>query len=53
MYNGTSLEYAVEIGRTNGVHFGGTLDDVRIYNRDLSAQEVQQLYHLGAVTISP
>jgi hypothetical protein len=27
--------------------FAGTLDDVRIYNRTLSASEVQQLYNLG------
>jgi hypothetical protein len=28
-------------------YWNGTLDDVRIYNRALSAQEVQQLYLLG------
>jgi hypothetical protein len=27
--------------------FNGTLDDVRVYNRALSASEVQQLYNLG------
>ncbi|MDE2173598.1 MAG: hypothetical protein KGJ31_03410, partial [Patescibacteria group bacterium] len=27
--------------------FTGSLDDVRIYNRALSAQEIQQLYNLG------
>jgi hypothetical protein len=40
------------IGRTDngsGVqYFQGILDDVRIYSRALSAQEVQQLYALGA-----
>jgi hypothetical protein len=30
--------------------FGGAIDDVRIYNRALSASEVQQLYNLGAGT---
>ena len=33
-FNGTSL-------------FGGTIDDVRIYNRALSASEVKQLYLMG------
>ncbi len=28
-------------------HFDGSIDDVRIYNRALSAQEIQQLYNLG------
>ncbi|MBU6490938.1 hypothetical protein KGQ25_02160 [Patescibacteria group bacterium] len=27
--------------------FPGSIDDARIYNRVLSAQEVQQLYSLG------
>jgi len=30
-----------------GNTFSGTLDDVRVYNRTLSAQEVQQLYSSG------
>lgn len=34
--------------RAAGLLFGGTLDDARIYNRALSAQEVKQLYGLGA-----
>ncbi len=33
-------------GPTSGL-FGGSLDDVRIYNRALSASEVQQLYNMG------
>jgi hypothetical protein len=28
-------------------------DDVRIYNRALTAAEVKQLYNLGTVTIHP
>jgi hypothetical protein len=31
-------------------YFNGSIDDVRIYNRALSASEVQQLYNLGAGT---
>ncbi|HEY4714989.1 MAG TPA: LamG-like jellyroll fold domain-containing protein, partial [Candidatus Paceibacterota bacterium] len=27
--------------------FNGTIDDVRIYNRALSATEIKQLYNLG------
>ncbi|MFA6554525.1 MAG: LamG domain-containing protein [Candidatus Paceibacterota bacterium] len=38
-------------GDTNGSsYFPGTLDDVRIYNRALSANEVRRLYSLGAGT---
>jgi hypothetical protein len=29
------------------------IDDVRIYNRALTATEVQQLYKLGTVTVRP
>jgi Concanavalin A-like lectin/glucanases superfamily len=36
------------IGRySGGVFYPGAIDDVRIYNRALSAQEVQQLYAAG------
>jgi hypothetical protein len=31
--------------------FKGTLDDIRIYNRALNAQEIRQLYWLGRVRI--
>jgi hypothetical protein len=38
----------IDIGRfDNGYHFNGAIDDVRIYNRALSASEVQQLYNAG------
>ena len=30
---------------------GGRLDDVRVYNRVLTAAEVKQLYNLGTVII--
>jgi hypothetical protein len=32
-------------------YFPGTIDDVRIYNRALTAAEVKQLYKLGTVTV--
>jgi Concanavalin A-like lectin/glucanases superfamily len=43
----------VTIGAWNptGQYYTGALDDVRIYNRALSAQEVQQLYALGTANI--
>jgi hypothetical protein len=31
----------------NSFYFNGTLDDVRLYNRALSATEVKQLYNAG------
>jgi hypothetical protein len=37
----------IEVGRANSVYFGGTIDDVRVYNRALSASEVQELYSMG------
>ncbi len=43
---------SVQIGR--GIlseYFQGQVDDVRIYNRALSATEIKQLYNLGAATI--
>ncbi|MEM2987857.1 MAG: LamG domain-containing protein, partial [Candidatus Bathyarchaeia archaeon] len=41
----------LSIGRhlTNGWYFNGLIDDVRIYNRALSASEIQALYKAGAV----
>jgi hypothetical protein len=35
-----------------GDEFPGKIDDVRIYNRALSAQEVAQLYKLGTATVA-
>jgi hypothetical protein len=47
--------YGIDIGNnglTGGfVDWSGTLDDARLYNRALSATEVQQLYKSGAATI--
>ncbi|MEK7088363.1 MAG: hypothetical protein AAB952_01320, partial [Patescibacteria group bacterium] len=38
---------ALDIGRISAGYLGGSLDDVRVYNRALSATEVLQLYNLG------
>jgi hypothetical protein len=39
----------VNIGRRadNQSYFNGTIDDVRIYNRALSADEIKRLYNMG------
>ena len=34
--------------RTTGSYFPGLIDDVRIYNRALSADEIKRLYRIGA-----
>jgi hypothetical protein len=41
-----------QIGLANSNYFNGTIDDVRIYNRALSAQEVAQLYKLGGANVA-
>ena len=38
---------ALDIGRITAAYLGGSLDDIRIYNRALLATEVLQLYNLG------
>lgn len=47
-----SVTTSVSIGRIGEAHanadFPGSLDDIRVYNRALSAQEVKTLYKLGA-----
>ncbi|MEK7547137.1 MAG: LamG-like jellyroll fold domain-containing protein [Patescibacteria group bacterium] len=40
--------YALEIGKGNDGYYSGTIDDVRIYNRILSATEAQTIY-AGAI----
>ncbi len=40
----------IKLGLIGSTYFGGSLDDVRLYNRALSAQEVSDLYQLGAAT---
>ncbi len=37
-----------EIGNNAGYYFNGAVDDVRIYNRSLSAGEISKIYNLGA-----
>ncbi|MFA6077283.1 MAG: LamG-like jellyroll fold domain-containing protein [Candidatus Paceibacterota bacterium] len=42
--------YAFTIGKNpaaNNYYFNGSIDDVRVYNRALSATEILQLYNLG------
>lgn len=38
----------MKIGKDRGSHFDGTMDEIRIYNRVLSASEIQQHYQEGA-----
>src|SRR3990167_8810255 len=35
-------------GGSDSVHFPGSIDDVRVYNRALSADEIKRLYKIGA-----
>jgi len=37
----------IRIAKSNSSTFGGSMDDIRIYSRALSAQEVKQLYNTG------
>jgi len=51
------LLIATEIGRQNALenpsaYFNGFIDEVRIYNRSLSASEIQNLYQLGSYHIN-
>ncbi len=43
---------ALDIGRISGQHFGGSIDEVRMYNRALNASEVSQIYDFGKGKIS-
>ena len=51
--NSKSNVEPLEIGRWSGdgYYFNGKLDEVRIYNRSLSASEIQNLYELGSYHI--
>ena len=58
-YTGSNIGYhnVTNIGRLNdgvydGNYFKGKIDDIFIYNRTLSASEVQQLYTIGGVSLS-
>ena len=56
--SGTNLQifsnsnFQIGIQTSLGEKFSGTIDDVRIYNRVLSSQEVQQLYALGQANVA-
>ena len=44
--------YDVYIGSSEGLEFfTGKIDDIRIYNRDLSDTEIQTIYHEGATLL--
>ena len=45
--SGSPLLFAEASGITGGSNFNGTIDDVRIYDRALSASDVEQLYNEG------
>ncbi len=51
-YNRTN-ELLIGSGAANGQGFQGNLDEVRIYNRALSASEVVQLYMFGGESYAP
>jgi Concanavalin A-like lectin/glucanases superfamily len=46
LYDATHTLRIGEAG-TGGEYFDGVIDDVRIYNRALSATEIKQLYNAG------
>jgi hypothetical protein len=39
---------AMDIGRVSSSYLKGSIDDVRIYNRELSRDEINRLYKIGA-----
>ena len=46
-------DFGAAFGGSGGFEFNGAVDDLRIYNRALTADEVRQLYKLGTVIIRP
>ena len=50
--NRNNLTIGNYFGDINNFAFNGTIDEVRIYNRSLSASEVQNLYELGSYHIN-
>ena len=53
LYGGSGLRYlGVDIQQQDDPPFSGAMDDVRIYNRALSPQEVAQLYALAQANIA-
>jgi hypothetical protein len=52
-YSGIALTIGTDtLGGVTPWKWRGSLDDVRVYNRALSAQEIQQLYALGAAKMA-
>ncbi len=54
-WTGTMVSNAVstQIGDRNGsYYFSGKIDDVRIYNRALSSDEIKSLYNMGAASMA-
>lgn len=49
---GLSLNSTDKIGGNADQFFNGSIDDARIYNRALSAQEIKQLYQQGVGTVA-
>jgi hypothetical protein len=47
----TVTRIGVKVVAANEDYFGGTLDDVRIYNRALSAAEIKRLYKIGGTMV--
>jgi len=43
----TSFHIAADGPLTSGLHFDGGMDDIRIYNRVLSQEDVTRLYNMG------
>lgn len=50
--NITGSSLTPQIGTMNNENFSGTIDEFRLYNRALSADEVNHLYDLGQVTVN-
>jgi hypothetical protein len=48
--NSVPLRFGLEDSTDSGFHWNGALDEVRIYNRALSAQEVADMYPLTIVS---
>ena len=48
--NSTGISLGIGQMPTGGLYFDGLIDEVRLYNRALSPDEIGQLYRLGART---
>ena len=46
-FTSTDIANSLYMGRGAGLYWNGSLDDVRLYNRALSAAEVKKLYLMG------